>query len=140
MSFRKKISWLSLGGIILAFGPYFASLILTGGPPWTLSASGAGLFLFAVIMLTIVMTIGTIGVAVSNLKEAQQPSDERDRLVSRRASAVAYAILLPAFFCALSTLLFGLGDAALVSSVLAAIVLAEIVRCSTEIIGYRRGW
>lgn len=138
MAFREKISWLSFGSILLAFGPYFAVLLATGQPAWALGPTSVGYFILAVTLLTVVMLIGTIGLALTNLKDAQQPSDERDREITRRGSAFGYAVLLPALFCALGTLFFGLGQAVLVNAVLAAIVLAELVRYGTEIIGYRR--
>lgn len=140
MSFREKISWLSLGGILLAFGPYFVMLVLSGSPPWGLKGMNAAWFIGAVTVLTVVMTAGAIGVAVSNLRDAQRPSDERDRMIARRAAAIAYAILVPALWLALATLFLSPSLAVLVNAILAAIVLAEVARCIAEIAGYRRGW
>lgn len=140
MSFREKISWLSLGGILLAFGPYFAMLTLSGPPPWGLNHASAVWFIGAIIVLAAVMTVGAIGVAVSNLRDAQRPSDERDRMIARRAAAIAYAILVPALWLALATLFLSPDLVVLLNAVLAAIVMAEIVRCIAEIAGYRTGW
>jgi len=140
MSFREKIAWLTLGGLLLAFAPYFVALALLGKEPWLLGPASAGLFLLVVIVLTIGMTIGSILVALTNVRDAERPSDERDRDIARRASSIAYAVLIPAIFLALATLLLGLGQAVLVNAVLAAVVIAELVRCTTEILGYRRGW
>jgi hypothetical protein len=140
MSFREKISWLSLGGILLAFGPYFATLALSGVPPWALSPVGIAWFIGAVSIIAVVMTIGTIGIALTNLRDAQRPSDERDQMIARRASSIAYAVLAPALWLALATLFVSSSLAVLVNAVLAAIVLAELVRCTAEIAGYRRGW
>ena len=140
MTFREKISWLSLGGILLAFGPYFAALALSGLPPWALSPASAIWFIGAVTVIAVVMTIGTIGIALANLRDAQRPSDERDRMIARRASSIAYAVLAPALWLALATLFLSSNLAVLVNAVLAAIVLAELVRCVAEIAGYRGGW
>jgi O-antigen/teichoic acid export membrane protein len=140
MSFREKIAWLTLGGLLLAFGPYFGTLLLLGKQPWLLGPAGIGLFLIVVTALMIVMTIGGIAIAFTNIRDAERPSDERDRHIARRASAIAYAVLIPALFLALGTLVFGVGQTLLVNAVLAAIVIAELVRCTIEILGYRRGW
>lgn len=140
MTFREKITWLTLGGLLLAFGPYFFMLAKLGNWPWLIGPASAGLFMTVVILLTIGMTIGSILIALSNVRDAERPSDERDREIARRASSIAYAVLIPALFFALGTLIFGLGQAVLVNAVLAAIVLAELVRCALEIRGYRRGW
>ena len=139
MPFREKIAWLSIGGILLAFGPYFAILALTGTPPWTLGPTSIGMVIAVVSVLTVVVTAGAIGVALTNLRDAQRPSDERDRTIARRASSIAYTVLIPALWLAMGTLFFGLGQTALVNAVLGAIVLAELVRCATEIAGYRQG-
>jgi small-conductance mechanosensitive channel len=139
MSFREKISWLSLGAILISFGPYFGSLIFAGGPPWTLGASATRFFIGAVTIQVVLMAVGIAGIILSNLKEAPQPSDERDKMLSRRASAIAYAILVPALFCTLAIPFFGMSNAVFINAILAAIVVAETVRYSTEIIGYRRG-
>ncbi|WP_423603094.1 hypothetical protein [Sphingomonas sp. MS122] len=139
MPFREKISWLSLGGILLAFGPYFA-MLLSGTPPWALNPISAAWFIGMVSVLATVMAVGTIGVALTNLREAQRPSDERDRMIARRASSIAYAVLAPALWLALATLFVSSSLSVLVNAVLAAIVVAEVVRCAAEIAGYRRGW
>ncbi|MBN9940432.1 hypothetical protein JND29_15225, partial [Listeria monocytogenes] len=64
-------------------------------------------FLAAIVTLVAVMTVASIIVALTNLRDAQQPSDERDRAISRRALAFAYPVLLTALFAALATLFLG---------------------------------
>lgn len=140
MSFREKIAWLSLGGVLIAFGPYFLSLVFLGAAPWPPSPAGAAQMMLATAVLVVVMTIGAIGVALSNVREAEQPSDERDRGIARRATAIAYPVLITAIFLALGSLFFSANPAVLINAVLAAVVLAETLRCGLEIIGYRRGW
>lgn len=137
MAFREKMSWLSLGGILLAFGPYFFSLAMLGQPPVALSAARAGPFIGAMLVLVTAMVVASIVVALSNLRDAQAPSDERDLLIARRAAAIAYPVLLTAVFAALATLFFGAGQAVLVNAILGAIVLGELTRCGVEIAGYR---
>ncbi|MEG3175752.1 hypothetical protein U1872_05885 [Sphingomonas sp. RB3P16] len=137
MAFREKMSWLSLGGILLAFGPYFFSLTVLGQPPSALSAARAGPFLGVILVLVCAMIVASIAVALSNLRDAQAPSDERDRLIARRAVAISYPVLLTAIFAALATLFFGAGQAVLVNAILGAIVLGELTRCGVEVAGYR---
>jgi hypothetical protein len=81
--------------------------------------------------------VATIIVALSNVRDAQAPSDERDQTISRRAVAFAYPVLLAAVFLALGTLFFGANQATLINVVLGAIVLGEMTRCVAEIVGYR---
>jgi hypothetical protein len=137
MPFREKISWLSLGGIAVAFGPYFYMVLVRNDVPASLWPVNAALLLGTVIVLTCVMTVATIIVALSNVRDAQAPSDERDQTISRRAVAFAYPVLLAAVFLALGTLFFGANQATLINVVLGAIVLGEMTRCVAEIVGYR---
>jgi hypothetical protein len=137
MPFREKISWLSLGGIAVAFGPYFYMLLARADVPASLWPVDAALLLIAVTVLACIMTVATIIVALSNVRDAQAPSDERDQNISRRAVAFAYPVLVAAVFLALGTLFFGANQATLINAVLGAIVLAEMTRCVAEIVGYR---
>ena len=137
MSFREKMSWLSLAGILVAFGPYFYMVAVIGGSPLTLLPGSATNVLAIVTTLAAIMAIASIVVALSNLRDAQAPSDERDRSIAHGATAYAYPVLLTGVFAALATLLLGYGITMVINTVLAAIVFAEITRCVAEIAGYR---
>jgi|UPI00053ED856 hypothetical protein len=136
MPFREKIAWLSAGGILVAFGPYFA-LVAMRQPTTALGPATAAGFLAVIATLVAVMTVASILVALTNLRDAQQPSDERDRAIARRALAFAYPVLLTALFAALATLFLGASLPVLTNAVLGAIVLGELTRCGVEILGYR---
>jgi hypothetical protein len=139
MPFQEKIAWVSMVGIAVAFGPYFALLAAYSGPKPAFPFY-SGVLLVATTLLTIVVvTIGSIGAALTNLKDANRPEDERDRIIARRASAIAYAVLTPLLFFVLASVFLGFGTAALANAVLGAIVLAEIVRCATQVRLYRKG-
>lgn len=137
VSFREKLSWLSLGGITVAFGPYFFMVVVLQRTPISLRSGDAAGILTAVLILTCVMTVATILVALSKVRDAQAPSDERDVRIAGRAVAFAYPVLLAGVFAALATLFFGAGQAVLINAVLAAIVVGELTRCVIEIVGYR---
>jgi hypothetical protein len=138
MSFREKIAWLALGGILVAFGPYFAALALFGTQPFTTARAGIGTLLGIVTLLVVAMIALSILIALTNLRDAQTPSDERDRAIARRAAARAYPVLLAGCFAGLATLFVGAGQGMLVNTLLAAITVAEVTRCGGEILGYRR--
>ena len=78
MSFREKLSWVSLGGIAVAYGPYFFIVLALQRTPTSLGAADAAGILTAVLVLTCLMTVATIIVAITNVRDAQAPSDERD--------------------------------------------------------------
>jgi xanthine/uracil permease len=138
MPFREKTAWLSLVGIVIAFGWYFGSLLFYFGPSGELPDYSAALLIPTIILLTVVTVVAAIALALHRPADAQAPADERDRAISRRASALAYAVLLPALFVALALAAF-FRTTIVVNAVIAAVVLAEVVRCAVEIAGYRRG-
>jgi hypothetical protein len=86
-----------------------------------------------------VVTIGSIGVALTNVKDANAPADERDRGIARQASATSHAVLMPLLFLSLGAAPLGFSTAAFANTVLGAIVIAELVRCGTEVVLYRKG-
>jgi TRAP-type C4-dicarboxylate transport system permease large subunit len=137
MSFREKLSWVSLGGITVAYGPYFFIVLALQRTPTSLGAADAAGILTAVLVLTCLMTVATIIVAITNVRDAQAPSDERDVRIAGRAVAFAYPVLLAGVFAALATLFFGANQAMLINAILAAVVLGELTRCIFEIVGYR---
>lgn len=139
MAFREKIAWVSLAGIVAAFLPYFVLVATYAGPAPMAPLYSGTLFAAAAVGLALVVTVATILVAVVNRREAGAPADERDRGVARRASATAYAVLLPALFLAMATVFAGWSAAAIVNAVLGAVIVAELVRLGLEIAGYRRG-
>jgi hypothetical protein len=139
MPFREKIAWLSLMAIAVTSGGYFILLLRAGNggvPPVQVNL---GLLVATVIVITLVTMIGAIAIALMNPKDANAGADERDRSVARRAAAGAYHVLLVLVMLAAVTAHLGLGLGGLLNGILAAIVIAELVRCGLEIHGYRRG-
>lgn len=140
MPFREKTAWLSLVGIIIAFGWYFGSLALYFGPPDELPGYSLSLLIPTIIILIIVSVVAAIALALHRPSDANAPQDERDRNVARRAASIAYSVLVPAVIVAISLAAHGLSTTIVINAVIGAIVLSEIVRCALEILGYRRGW
>jgi len=139
MSFREKIAWVSLVGIVVAFAPYFALVTAYRGPAPVFPFYSGGLLVAVTIATILIVAVGSIGVALTNVKEANAPKDERDRVIARAASSSGYRVLIPLLFFALAATYVGWSTAALANAVLGAIVLAEIVRCGTEVFLYRKG-
>lgn len=140
MAFREKIAWVSLAGIVIAFAPYFALIAAYPGPEAAFPVYSTRLFIAATMLIILLTTVGAIGTAITATKDAQAPADERDRDIARQSSAIGYAVLLPLLFCVLAIVFLGAGIAMLANAVLAAIVIAEITRYGSIVLGYRQGW
>lgn len=139
MPFREKIAWLSLASIALTFGAYFATLQYFHTLDAPLKPISIGLLFATIILLTIVTTVGATAIAIANPAEANAPADERDRSVAMRACAHSYFVLLILVMAAAATAHMGFSIFGVLNWVLAAIVLAELLRHSLLILGYRRG-
>lgn len=138
MTFREKIDWLTIAVIALAFGWY--AIVY----PWGLRgvpalAAQGGLLLVVAIAMTLVLTVAAVALAIHRPRDANAPSDERDRGIGRRATTRAYYVLITgAAGC--FALGYGTGDVAMVlNGLLAAIILAELVRLASQVAAYRTG-
>jgi hypothetical protein len=132
MSFREKIAWTTLLSMSGIYGLYF----------WSLLHPGAG-FRFGGLLGTIIVLIAVqillgIALAIVTPKEATAPRDERDKMIDLRAARVAYAglaggIALACFFGAIAPhIVFDM------NALLFILVTAEILRCTCQIVQYRR--
>lgn len=138
MTFREKIDWLTMAVIGLAFG-WYAFVYPWGlrGTP-ALAAQG-GLLLVVTIGMTAALTAAAIALAIHRPRDANAPADERDRDITRRATARAYYVLVVGAACCF-VLGYWTGDVAMVlNGVLASIVLAELIRLASQVATYRMG-
>ena len=134
MSFREKSAWISLVLILLVFGPYFwlVGRSFTGGEH-VLAGSQFGL-----IVVFIVLEI-VVNIAIQSPRDAQAPIDEREDLIDLRATRVAFYVLFGGALMSIFTMHFRLTVWMLSQCVLFTIVIAELVKFSSQIVFYRRG-
>jgi hypothetical protein len=152
MSLREKRAWISLAITLFVFVPYFSNML---GPLARHEADlGAvlPLFLGAVILEAALIIFAEIVVAILSRDEK---GDERDRAIAGRAHRIAYHVLsisatsvllglvalsaIPEDF--LVEIPFAQAEAsAFLSQVLfLCLIVAEVVRNTTEVFYYRRG-
>lgn len=109
--------------------------------------------LFSAVIYTVVLeTVMQTIVAIIKHKEANDKSDERDKLISMRANAIAYQILSVGIFCVVVYILFpvialftftmpGLGkEYEIMHLIICFALLAEIVCSLVKLASYRRGY
>lgn len=110
MSFKEKITWLTLATMMVTYGVYFTLVAQMGLAVPLISI--AALFAVVTAAQVVVIVIGTVAITVAAQRKAKAPADERDLAIARRASSGAYY----------------------------ALVIAEVVRHAMMVISYRRGW
>ena len=136
MSFREKSAWISLVLILLVFGPYF----------WLVARSFAGGGVvhhgtqFALIMVFVVLEVVLhVAIAIQSPRDARAPKDEREDLIELKATRTAFYVLFGGALMSIFTMHFRLTVWMLSQCVLFAIVVAELVKFSSQIVFYRRG-
>lgn len=137
MAFREKIAWLAFVSTILVWGGFFG--VLFGVPEQGRGIGMIGPFIVATVVQAAGMAAGAGYWAARAPSEARAPADERERLLSFRATGVAYGVLVITMFAVIAWLHFGLHGPEVIFALVGAFVLAEAVRFGTVAIGYRLG-
>jgi uncharacterized membrane protein len=139
MTYQEKSRWIALTANLLAWGWYFITLArLPAGLPDERGLLGLMVPVF--IAVVIINIVGHVIVAVLKPSEAGAALDEREKAISRHASAIGYTILCVGIAVALGTTLWYWTAWVAVNAVMAAFILAECVRYGVEIVGFRRGY
>ena len=140
MPYREKIAWLSLVGMAVCYGPYFAytfrSPLLDRPLPnlelMTLFAVAAG-------GNAVWTLLGRLLVRVKTLRDERGPADERDQAVDRRANTAAYYVLMGCALYVGGVMPFISSGWHIVNAMVASVIVAELVRQAVVVTGYRRG-
>lgn len=137
MSFREKSAWISLVLIVLVFGPYF----------WFVARAFSGVdhvhfgTQFAMIGVFVVLEVVLhVAIAIQSPREARAPKDERERLIDLRSTHAAFYVLLVGILASIMALHVPMSVWTLSQFVLLSVVLAELVKFSTQIALFRRGF
>ncbi|HEX8585600.1 MAG TPA: hypothetical protein VF680_14475 [Allosphingosinicella sp.] len=140
MAFREKIAWLTLATMLIAYGVYFGIIGPSVGFGERHLVDIVWSFGLVAGVHAIAMIVGAIALAVTATREANAGADERDRAIDRRASLVAYYVLLVGMILVAVVMPFSEPSWKIVNAGLVAIVLAEAARHGIILLSYRRGW
>lgn len=139
MSFREKIHWVALFGLIVAFGWYFMAY------PWHIANTQQGVWaavgmLFPVtIIFLIPMIAGTVYFAIRTPKEANLKEDEREKTIHLRGTHLAYYPLVLGVWANIFFLINGIGFGYSVNILMATLVVSEVIRVGSQLYFYRKG-
>ncbi len=140
MSFQEKSLWVSLVGLLVAFGGYFYSVYWTVLPmpaAKDVMPHQAVLFMLATIVLVVLLVAGNVVIAVV---DRRTETDERDRSISLRGSRYGSYVLATGVFLALCTAVVTQGNAIMAYVLLGFWVLAQGVEIVSQLLMYRRGY
>lgn len=140
MSFREKIHWVALVGLIAAFGWYFSNY------PWEIVATPKGMYaavwmlLPVAIIFLVPMIAGATFFAIRSPKEADMKEDERERGIHLRGTHLAYYPLAIGVQLNIFALINGYKNGYVVTILVATLVVAELIRVGSQLYYYRRGY
>lgn len=139
LSFQEKSLWLLLTSLLLVFGLYFASAL----PMESLyiSEANVAIFILMIVLLVVIQIIGHILLALTSLKELTQgvQEDERDKLITLKASNISSYVLVVGVLLALTLCLFIPGNFVFAHVLLGFWVAAQVVEIALQLYFYRRG-
>jgi heme/copper-type cytochrome/quinol oxidase subunit 2 len=137
MSFREKSAWIILVTLVLVTVAYLLHIF-----PHTLTpeSSGARFHMLAVsiIAFVVIVVIAHVVVAIMSPRDAKTPTDERERLIELRSTAISSYVYAFLSLASIATIHAGANQFGVAYLVTLSFALAEIVNYAMRVILYRR--
>jgi membrane protein YqaA with SNARE-associated domain len=140
MPYREKFAWLSLVGMAVCYGPYF--LLTSQSPLLEQPLPNLGLmarFAAAAGGNAVWVLLGRLFLQATTPRDERGAADERDRAVDRRATTIAYYVLIGLALYVGGVKPFTSAGWHIVNAMVASVVIAEALRHALIVLGYRRG-
>jgi len=138
MPFREKIAWISLVATLVVYGGYFVSLTVSwGGEGWI--SDSFGLLVGTTVLFVVVMIALTVVAAVLAPADAAAPADEREKLISLKASQFPYFALSSGAFTTIVALFVGTDRFFAANFLFLSMIVAEVAKDAAQIFYFRRG-
>ena len=137
MSFREKLDWIALVSTLAIWGFYF--LMLSRGHAAGYGGEAfLGLMVRCLVLSVIIQVVLVSIVAARSPKEANAPADERERMIELTSIETAFYVLAGGVIVAALGAAFGADVLQVVNAILAALVMAEVVRAVRQILQLRK--
>jgi hypothetical protein len=140
MPYREKLAWMTLVGMAVCYGPYFAftyrSPLLDRPLP---NLELMALFAWAAGGNAVWTIVGRLLLRMTTPRDERGPPDERDLAIDRHASRVAYYVLMGLALYVGGVLPFTTHGWHIVNAMVASVVIALFVQQVLTVTGYRRG-
>ena len=137
MSFREKLDWVSLISTLGVWGFYF--LRLARGVTQGYSAEAFEGLMVRCLVISVVIQVTLVSIlAARSPKDAQAGPDERERMIELTSIETAFYVLAGGVIVAALGAAFGADVLQVVNAILAALVMAEVVRAVRQILQLRQ--
>ncbi len=138
MSFQEKSTWIQFVCIALVYGSYFLSIVER---VQTLPVEDIGYqaTMFATVgALVVLMIVAYIVVSIVS-RDKDDSADERDRAINRQGEYIGGFVLGAGVLLAMGQAMLEMHQFWIANTLLAAMVLSELVSCACKIALYRWG-
>jgi len=137
MSFREKSAWVSLLAYAGVYGYYF--WVLSG----VMAAGQATTFRFGDLLVRLMVLLAIIELALQLIalrapREAQLPADESERLITLKATRIAFHVVMTGAATICAAIALGAPSFYTTNGLFLAIVVAEVVRHASQVVYFRR--
>ncbi|WP_404409163.1 hypothetical protein LG272_01440 [Pseudidiomarina marina] len=139
MAFKEKSAWLLLLAT-LSVGLYMTYVVVQTYAEQHQVPAVLPVFIQLTITLIVLSVIGQIVLAITNRKQAEQKTDEREKLFIRRGQAAAGGVLAVGVVTSLLHFLFLNDGNLLFYSCLLSLVVAQVTEYAVQIASFRRGY
>jgi len=132
-TFKERSLWATVIATAAIYAYYFwRALDIGRGNPVAIGV----LFVQVVLAMIAIQVVVHIALVVHRRPE---PADERDRQVAVRGARNAYYVLMTGTWAAITAAALSLGAFWFAHAALLAVVVAELTRCASQLVYYRRG-
>lgn len=136
MSFREKSAWL-MALLMTTAGLYYFYIVRGASQALGETAPPAIVIAFVLLLLAGSVALQTV-LAVSSLKEANAPADERERLVQQRAGNWSGLVIAAGVVSSLGHFLVYSDGNMLFHLVMASLIVVQIAEYAIQIVLIRR--
>lgn len=140
MSFREKISWISLVTMTGVYGWYIWRVMPPLAAAHGAAAGSTSLLVGTIVVLVVLQIVLNVAAAIQSPQDARAPEDERERLIRLKGSGTGFVVLvIGAIAACVAGIYFHMESVLLGNAIFLAVVVAHIAKYLTEIVYYRRG-
>ncbi len=139
LTFQEKSLWVSLGSTLLIFGFYFYKAFTVLMDTQVDDHSLIGLFVGVAIIITSIQVLLQSTLAIRSQKEAARKPDERENLISLKATRISHYVLILGVWVAILSIYFQPSGMMLVNIILFFFVISEMIGYGVQLIHHRRG-
>ncbi len=139
MPFREKSAWISLVTTLAVYAYYFWRVMDARAQGQAECAELFGLLVGCIVILIVWQVILHIIAAIWSPRDALARQDEREKLITLKATHIAFYVVVTGVLIAACGLMIGADGFIMANLLLFALVVGEIAKYASQIVYFRKG-